>query len=333
MRYRTLGSGNLAVSELCLGTMMFADRTDKAEASAILDCAREHGVNFLDTADVYTLGACELLLGEVLGDRRKQWVLASKVGNPMGEEPGRKGYSRRWMLQALHDSLIRLRTDHLDIWLLHRDWDDVHLEEPIATIGDQIRAGKVRAWGLSNFRGWRVTQAVYLSRSLGVPPPVTCQPYYNLLNRTPEVELLPACAALGLGVVPYSPIARGVLSGKYAPGKDPDPDSRAGRGDRRMMQTEWRPESLAIAQRLADHCAARGCSLTAFAVRWLLANRVVSSVIAGPRTLDQWKAYLPAVELPWSADDEALVDALVVPGHPSTPGYNDPQYPLRGRLR
>jgi len=331
MRYRRLGSSNLEVSVLCLGTMTFADRTNRAEASAILASAREHGVNFLDTADVYSLGRCEALLGELLGNDRKHWVLASKVGNPMGEQPGLRGYSRRWMLRALEDSLTRLRTDHLDIWYLHRDWEDANLEEPVAVIGDQILAGKIRAWGLSNFRGWRIAQIVHLSRALGVPPPIICQPYYNLLNRTPEVEILPACEAMGLGVAPYSPIARGVLSGKYTPGAQPDPESRAGRGDRRMMQTEWRPESLEIAQRLAEHCAARGSGLVAFAVRWLLANRTVSSVIAGPRTLEQWMAYLPAVELPWSDEDEALIDALVVPGHASTPGYNDPQYPLQGR--
>jgi aryl-alcohol dehydrogenase-like predicted oxidoreductase len=157
-----------------------------------------------------------------------------------------------------------------------------------------------------------------------------CQPYYYLLNRMPEVEVLPACDDYGLGVASYSPIARGVLTGKYAGGTVPD-DSRAARKDTRIMQTEFRAESLTIAERLRAHAAQSGRSPVQFALAWLWANRIVTSVIAGPRTLAQWRDYVDALGTPWSDEDEALVDALVAPGHPSTPGYNDPQYPLRGR--
>jgi aryl-alcohol dehydrogenase-like predicted oxidoreductase len=235
------------------------------------------------------------------------------------------------MTSALEDSLRRLQTDHLDIWYLHRDWDGTNWEETLATIAEAIRSGKVRYWALSNMRGWRIAQLVALCERMAVPGPSLCQPYYNLLNRVPEVEILPACEAFGLGVAPYSPIARGVLSGKYPPGVKPADESRAGRLDRRMMQTEWREESLTVAYRLAAHCAEKSCSLVAFAVQWLLANRLVSSVIAGPRTLKQWNDYLPAIALPWTEVDEQLVDSLVPPGHPSTPGYSDPQYPFHGR--
>ena len=172
---------------------------------------------------------------------------------------------------------------------------------------------------------------VALARQLGLPGPVVCQPYYNLLNRGPEVEVLPACEHFGLGVVPYSPVARGVLTGKYTPGAEPDAGTRAGRGDARIMQTEFRAESLAIAQRLARHAQERGMTLAQFATAWVLANRMISSVIAGPRTLAQWQSYLPALDIKLSAEDEALVDELVAPGHPSTPGFNDPAYPLVGR--
>ena len=164
-----------------------------------------------------------------------------------------------------------------------------------------------------------------------MPAPVVCQPYYNLLNRAPEVEVLPACAHHGLGVVPYSPIARGILSGKYAPGSAPEAGTRAGRGDKRMLETEFRAESLQIAQTLAQHCARKGVSLAHFATAWVLAHPATSAVIAGPRTFAQWQDYLGALSCVIDAQDEAAVDALVPPGHPSTPGYTDPAYPLEGR--
>jgi aryl-alcohol dehydrogenase-like predicted oxidoreductase len=149
----------------------------------------------------------------------------------------------------------------------------------------------------------------------------------------PEVEILPACAHYGIGVTPYSPVARGVLTGKYAPGQPAPGDTRAGRGDKRIAETEIRDESLQIAQTLKVHAEARGTTLAQFATAWVLANPAVSSVIAGPRTLAQWQDYRPALEYVVTAEDEALVDALVSPGHPSTPGYNDPAYPLNGRVR
>jgi aryl-alcohol dehydrogenase-like predicted oxidoreductase len=164
-----------------------------------------------------------------------------------------------------------------------------------------------------------------------VPKPIACQPYYNLLNRLPEVEVLPACGYHGLGVVPYSPIARGVLTGKYKPGGVVPEGSRAARSDRRFMQTEWREDSLVIAQTLEAHAKKKGVSLAQFATAWVLANRFVSSVIAGPKSLEQFKPYFGAIDYLWSEDDEAIVDSLVPKGHPSTPGYHDPMYPFIGR--
>lgn len=331
MRYRNLGKSPLQVSELCLGTMMFGDQTPFDEARRITAHAREHGVNFIDTADVYTLGASERMVGELLAGQREHWVVATKVGNPMGEAPNRSRYSRAWVLAECDASLQRLGMDHVDIYYLHRDFNGMDLEEPLRAVDALLRAGKIRYWGMSNFRGWRIAEMVHLARQLGMPGPVVCQPYYNLLNRQPEVEVLEACRHHGIGVVPYSPIARGVLSGKYAPGAKPAEGTRAGRGDKRMLQTEFREESLAIAQQLKAHCDARGVALSHFATAWVLAHRAVSAVIAGPRTFEQWTDYLGALDVAIGADDEAVVDALVAPGHPSTPGYNDPMYPLAGR--
>lgn len=332
MQYRSLGKSPLKVSALCLGTMMFADQTDLTEARNILAHAREHGVNFIDTADIYSIGRCESLLGELFKDgSRRDWVLASKLGNRMGAEPNQSHYSRRWVERACEDSLRRLGTDHLDIYYLHRDYNGMDLEEPLRALDALLRAGKIRYWGVSNFRGWRIAEVVHMAKSLNMPGPVVCQPYYNLLNRQPEVEVLPVCAHHGIGVVPYSPIARGVLAGKYAPGTQPVEGTRAGRGDKRMLESEFREESLVIAAQLKAHCAAKGVALAHFASAWVLAHRAVSAVIAGPRTLAQWTDYFGALECEITAQDEALVDALVRPGHPSTPGYSDPQYPIEQR--
>jgi aryl-alcohol dehydrogenase-like predicted oxidoreductase len=331
MHYRPLGKSPLQVSALCLGTMMFADQTDRAEARRITAHAREHGVNFIDTADVYSLGKSEAMVGDLLQGQRHDWVLATKVGNAMGEGANRQRYSRRWVLRECEASLERLATDHVDIYYLHRDFNGMDLEEPLRAIDQLLRDGKIRYWGVSNFRGWRIAEMVHTARALNMPAPVVCQPYYNLLNRMPEVEVLECCRHHGIGVVPYSPIARGVLTGKYAPGAKPEAGTRAGRGDKRMLQTEFREESFAVAQTLRAHCERKGISLAHFATAWVLANKAVSAVIAGPRTFEQWTGYLGALDVAIDAEDEALVDSLVAPGHPSTPGYTDPLYPLAGR--
>lgn len=332
MRYRRLGKSNLQVSEICLGTMMFGDQTDLPEAERIVASAREHGVNFIDTADVYSQGESERMVGQLLQGQRQAWVLASKLGNQIGSALNQSKYSRQWIIRETEQSLARLQTDYLDILYLHRDFPDTDLEESIRALGDLIAAGKIRSYGLSNFRGWRIAEVVRVARALNVPQPVVCQPYYNLLNRGPEVEILPACRHYGIGVVPYSPIARGVLTGKYSPGGQVAADTRAGRGDRRMLEMEFSEASLLIAQQLKQHCDGRGIELAHFATAWVLANSAISSVIAGPRTLAQMESYYPALALSIEADEEVMVDRLVQPGHTSRPGFNDPLHPFFGRV-
>lgn len=333
MQYHPLGTSNLSVSRLCLGTMMFGDQTPIDDAREIVADAHAQGVNYIDTADVYTKGASETMLGTLLKGSRHDWVLATKLGNAMTSRANEGHFSRTWMMREIDASLARLQTDYVDIYYLHKDINGMDLEEPLRALDAMLRAGKIRYWGVSNFRGWRIAEAVRLAVQIGMPRPVVCQPYYNLLNRMPEVEVLPACAHYGIGVTPYSPVARGVLTGKYAPGQNPDPATRAGRADKRMVETEFREESLVIAQTLQRHAEAQGISLAQFATAWVLANPVVSSVIAGPRTLKQWRDYMPALDYVVTAADEAVVDGLVKPGHPSTPGYTDPAYPLNGRVR
>lgn len=331
MEYRRLGRSGLKVSVLCLGAMMFGDRTDEAEAGRIVASAREAGVNFVDTADAYAKGESERILGRLIAADRARWVVATKVGNTGAPAPNDADLSRRHVMRAIDASLERMGLDHVDLYYLHLDDAGTPLEETVATMGDLVRAGKIRYWGVSNFRSWRIAEAAMLAARIGVPPPAVCQPYYNAVNRMPEVEVLPACGHFGLGVVPYSPLARGVLTGKYRPGEAPPAETRAGRGDKRMMQTEFRTESLVIADKIKAHAERRGMSAAEFAFNWVLNSGAVTSVLAGPRTLEQWRAYHGALGRAFDAEDEALIDALVAPGHPSTPGYTDPRYPVTGR--
>ena len=336
MRYRRLGGSGLEVSVVCLGTMMFGDRADAAVANKIVAHAFDSGVNFIDTADAYADGASEQIVGKAVRAHRHRWIVATKAGNVLsaiGETPHTGGLSRRWLVQACEASLKRLGTDWIDVYYLHKDDMKTPVAETVAAIGDLTRAGKIRYFGVSNYRGWRIAEVNRWCERLGVPRPVVCQPYYNLLNRAPEVEILPACDYYGLGVAPYSPIARGLLTGKYAPGGAAPEGSRVARKDKRMLETEFRKESLAIAQALEKHARATGRTLMQFALAWLWSNRIVTTVIGGPRTFDQWRPYVEAVGTPWNDEDDKIVDSLVPPGHPSTPGYNDPQYPFFGRVK
>ncbi len=339
MDYQGLGTSGLQVSALCLGTMMFGGPTDEPTASRIIDSARDAGINFIDTADGYNAGRSEMVLGRALAKDRDRWIVATKVFNRMpapatwsGHDPNRGGLSRKWVIQETEASLNRLQTDYIDIQYLHKEDRSTPLEETVRALGDLITAGKIRYFGLSNYRAWRIAEIVRVCEQLNVPGPVVSQPYYNAMNRTPEVEEIPVCAHYGIGVVPYSPLARGVLTGKYAVGTAPDASSRAGRNDARMLQTEWREESLQIAQAFVERARGKGCTPGQLAVAWVLNNQFVSAAIAGPRTESQWEDYLGALAVRFDAHDEAFVDGLVTPGHPSTPGYNDPQYPIEGRV-
>ena len=329
--YRRLGRSGLKVSSLCLGTMMFGDRTDEPQAREIVAIARDRGVNFIDTADVYSLGESERITGRLIAAERSRWILATKVANPMADDVNSRGLSRRWLMNAIDASLQRLGVDHVDIYYLHKEDWNTPLAETVAALGDLLRSGKIRYFGVSNYRAWRIAEIVRLTEQMGIPRPVVCQPYYNAMNRMPEVEVLPACGYYGLGVACYSPIARGILAGKYPPGQTPPGDSRAGQGDKRIMQTEWREESLVLAQRVKQHAEQRGMSAAQFAVNWVLNNELVSSAIVGPRTPEQMTEYVGSLDHAFDAADESLIDSLVPTGHPSTPGYSDPAYPIEGR--
>ncbi|MFI4987024.1 MAG: aldo/keto reductase [Alphaproteobacteria bacterium] len=332
MDYRTLGKSGLKVSPLCLGTMLFGGAADEATSRRIIAKAHEAGVNFIDTADQYCAGTTEEIVGRAIKAERRAWVLATKLGNVMGPGPNQRGLSRAWMHEAVERSLARLGTDYLDIYYFHKEDHDTPLEISVSAIADLVRAGKVRHFGLSNFRSWRIAEVCRLADELGIDRPIVSQPYYNAMNRTPEVEQLPVCGYYGLGVVPYSPLARGVLTGKYLPNAPLPPDTRAGRKDKRLMETEWRHESLEIAQTIKAHAEAKGMTAGQFALNWVLNNAFVTAAVVGPRTEAQLDDYLGALGHRFTAEDEALVDRLVTTGHPSTPRFNDPSYPIEGRV-
>ncbi len=332
MELRRLGSSGLQVSAIGLGGNTFGGTVDGDEAVAVIRRALELGITFIDTADVYNHGESEVVTGEAIRDDRDDWVVATKFGNPMGPRPNQGGQSRKWIVSSVEASLRRLGTDYIDVLYLHRSFSDSALPEAVRALGDLIRQGKLRYFGVSNFSGWRLGLACQLADEFGLDRPVANQPVYSVVERSAEREVIPASVHYQVGVVSYSPLARGVLTGKYRAGEAPDPESRAGRGDLRMLQTEWRENSLAIAERLGRHAAGNGITLADFALGWVLANRAITSVIAGPRTFGHWEAYLTSVRTQLDARDEADVDELVAPGHPSTPGYNDPAYPVEGRI-
>ena len=330
--FRPLGHSGLKVPQLWLGTMMFGDQTDEAESRNIFDATRDAGLNAIDTADVYALGESERIVGRLIAADRERWVLATKIANIVGKEPNDRGLSRRWLLQGVEASLKRLNTDWIDLYYMHRDDETVPIEETLSTLARLIEVGKIRYYGVSNFRAWRVARMVETARRMGIAQPIVCQPPYSAVTRLIETELLPCCDHYGVGVVSYSPLARGVLTGKYQPGAEPEAGSRAARGDKRIHQTEFRAESVVLSQKFKSHAERRGMSPTQFAIAWVLNNRRINGVIGGPRTLAQWQDYIAALTLKLDAEDEALVDQLVPPGYASTHGYNDPMYPLTGRI-
>jgi aryl-alcohol dehydrogenase-like predicted oxidoreductase len=333
MSYVDLGRSGVKVSRLCLGTMMFGGPTGAADSERIIHRALDAGINFVDTANVYNAGESEVVTGRALKGRREQVVLATKARNAMGEGPNDVGLSRVHILRACEESLRRLGTEYIDLYYLHAPDLSTPLEESLRAMDDLVGQGKVRYAACSNYYAYQVAQMLAIADRRDLDPVVAVQPLYNIVNREIEVELLPLCREAGIGVVPYSPLARGILTGKYRPGAEFPEGSRAARGDRRIHQTELREESYEVAQELRPLAEAHGCTLSQFALAWVLANPVVTSAIVGPRTMEQLEDNLPALEVKLTAEDEAAVDALVPSGWKTGRGYNDPNYPVRGRFR
>ncbi len=331
MEYRTLGRAGVKVSPLCLGTMMFGGPTNEKNSIRIIHKALDAGINFMDTANVYNDGESERIIGKAVRENREKWVIATKVHGNMGDDVNAAGSHRFHIMSAVEESLKRLDTDHIDVYYLHR-WDaSTRIAESLRALDDCVRQGKVRYIACSNFQAWRICEALWTSEKQGLEEFVCVQPLYNIVNRDPEVELLPFCEKYGVGVVPYSPLARGVLSGKYLSGKKPPAGSRAARKDRRILQTELREESYEVAQNLKPLADAHGKTLTQLALAWVLANPIITSAIIGPRTMQQLEDNLGCLDCTLTKDDEVTINELVPPGEHTGKGYNDPAYPVLGR--
>ncbi|MBI3912339.1 MAG: aldo/keto reductase [Armatimonadetes bacterium] len=331
MQIINLGRAGVKVSRLCLGTMMFGGPTDEGESLRIIHRALDAGINFLDTANIYNAGASERITGKAIRDRRDRVILATKVRGAIGDGPHDQGLSRVHILCAVEASLQRLGTDWIDLYYLHSPDYTTPLDETLRAMDDLVRQGKVRYMGCSNHYAWQVREMLAIAEARALDPVVCVQPLYNLVNRDAEVELFPLCRAHGLGVAAYSPLARGVLSGKYRAGESYPEGSRAARGNPRILETEMRAESFRVAQELHPLAEAKGCTLTQFALAWALANPIVTSVIIGPRATEQLEDNLGAAAVTITPEDEAAVDRLVPPGEHTGKGYHDPLFPVRGR--
>ncbi len=310
MQLRRLGNSGLKVSAVGLGCNNFGLRIDAAQTRAVVDAALDAGINFFDTADIYGATESEVFLGQALGKRRKDVVVATKFGMAVQGDEARKGGSRRWIMQAVEDSLRRLGTDWIDLYQFHRPDPDAPIEETLRALDDLVRQGKVRYIGNSNFAGWQIADADWTARTEHLNRFVSAQDELSLLNRKSLPEVLPACERFGLGFLPYFPLASGLLSGKYRRGEPPPPDSRlaawARRGERALVD-----ENFDKVEALAAWAQARGRTILELAFAWLLAQPAVSSVIAGATRADQVAANAAAADWNLSPDEAAEVTALV----------------------
>lgn len=310
MEIRNLGRSGLRVSAIGLGCNNFGGRIDLEASRRVVHAALDAGITLFDTADVYgERGGSETALGAILGPRRKEIVLATKFGMAMSDDGTRKGGSRRYVMQAAEDSLRRLKTDWIDLYQLHDTDPLTPIEETLRALEDLIRAGKVRYIGCSNLAAWRVVEAVWTARSLGLSGFVSCQDELSLLVRRHEAELIPAMRAHGLGLLPYFPLASGLLSGKYRRDQPLPEGARLTRtprlAERYLTEANWTK-----AERLADFAAARGRSLLELAFSWLLAREPVASVIAGATRPEQIAANVAAGGWKLDAEELAEVDRL-----------------------
>jgi aryl-alcohol dehydrogenase-like predicted oxidoreductase len=323
VEYRTLGSTGIAVSPLCLGAMMFGawGNPDHDDSVRIIHRALDAGVNFIDTADVYSAGESEEIVGKALaGGRRDDVVLATKVHAGMGDDPNRRGNSRRWIMREVEDSLRRLGTDWIDLYQIHRPEPDTDIDETLGALTDLVRAGKVRAIGSSTFPAEQIVEAQWVAQRRGRERFISEQPPYSLLVRGIEAHVLPTCQQYGMGVIPWSPLAGGWLSGQYRKGAMPV-SRRAERLPQRYdMSLPGNQAKLEAADALGRLAEEAGMTLVQMALAFVIEHPAVTAAIIGPRTMDHLEGQLAALDV--SLDDALLdrIDEIVPPGTNFNPG-------------
>ncbi len=324
MDYRPLGRTGIRVSPLCLGAMMFGGKTSPADSAAIIDRALDAGINFIDTANVYNQGRSEEAVGEALqrNGRRSQVILATKVHGRMGDDPNAMGNTRRHIIEQCEASLRRLKTDWIDLYQVHRPQPDVPIDETLRALDDLVRSGKVRYIGSSTFAAWQLVESLWVAKEYGLERFVCEQPPYNLLDRRIERELLPMAQAYGFGIIPWSPLAGGLLTGKYRRDAPPPEDSRYANLDanplyrRRMNDAIWD-----VIEPLETLAREKGTTLSRLALAWCMHQPGVTSPIIGPRTMEQLEDNLGALEVTITDEDRKAIDRIIPPGTHVAPYY------------
>ena len=325
VEYRQLGRTGVKVSQLCLGCLMFGGETNPADSGAIIDRALDAGINFLDTANTYHFGRSEEVTGAALkhNGKRHRVVLATKVHFAMADDdPNVAGNARRHILEQCDASLARLQTDYIDLYQIHRPQSDIPIDETLRALDDLVRAGKVRYIGSSTFAAWQVVESLWVAKELGLNRFVCEQPPYNILDRRIERELLPMAQTYGIGIIPWSPLAGGMLTGKYKRNEPPPPDSRLAdvelENDPHLRMTE---QAFDVVEGLQPLAAAKGCALSQLALAWCLHQSGVTSPIIGPRTMAQLEDNLGALDVPITTEDRETIDKLAPPGRMVSPFY------------
>jgi len=316
MEYRKLGQTGVKVSPLCFGTMSFGGVADEKTSAAMFHRCREVGINFFDCANVYNAGRSEEILGKLIADCRDEIVLTSKVGFSMGEDVNAKGLSRRHIVQAIEASLKRLRTDRIDLYFVHTFDPDTPIEKTLRALDDLIHQGKILYTGVSNWAAWQIATALGIAAREGLARFACIQPMYNLAKRQAEVEVFPLAQAEGLGVITYSPLGGGLLTGKYGVEKKPQQGRLV---ENKMYRTRYGDSiNYEIAKRFAAHAKDRGLHPATLAVAWVMSHPAVTAPIIGARDVDQLEASLAAIDVGMTPDWRDEISALSIEPSPAT---------------
>lgn len=310
MEYRKLGSAGLKVSEIGLGGNNFGGRIDEQQSISVIQFALEQGITFIDTANTYSRGRSEEAVGKAVKGKRQEVIIATKFSRVMGDGPNEKGGSRYHIMQSIDASLKRLQTDYIDLYQMHIHDDDTPIEETLRTLDDLVKAGKVRYIGCSTFTPWEICEALWTSKLYNLNAFVTEQPQYSLLNRQIEHELVPFCLKYGIGIIPFSPLASGFLTGKYRKGEVDKVEGRLAapspNADRILTDTNW--EKLA---KLESFATEHGHTMLELALAWLLSKPYITTIIAGATKKEQVTANVNAASWKMTPEEVAEVEALV----------------------
>ena len=322
MEYRLFGRTGVKVSPLCLGTMNFGNPTDETDSIKIIHAALGAGINFIDSADVYNAGVSEVVVGKALVDRRETVFLATKAHFKTGEDINDQGNSRRHILRAVEASLRRLQTDYIDLYQMHRPSVEIPQDETLGVLTDLVRDGKLRYIGCSTHPAWMVMEALAISERLGLARYVSEQPPYNLLDRRIENELVPLALRYNLALIPWAPMAQGVLAARYSPAAEPPADSRAGRLPGSIYAQRVTPKGVEAGLSFSKMAQQFGKTAGQMAVLWCKDQSGITSPIIGPRTLEQLEGLLPVLEMSLTAEERLACDEINPPGGVVTNFHN-----------